>query len=230
VEQGRVLIVDNDVQIRRMMRATLAAQGFEVEEAKSGDEALALVRLSKYDMVLLDINMPGTTGFEVCRELRRGSDVRIIMLTVRSTEKDKMQAFEAGADDYVTKPFSTPELLARIRAAFRRKARSQESQPTHLRLGDIEIDFKTREIKGHPEKERLTPKEYDLLCYLASHPNQVISHRQLLREVWGPDSGDEKEYLRVFINRLRKKIERSPDDPEYLLTEPWVGYCLRLPQ
>jgi two-component system KDP operon response regulator KdpE len=121
-------------------------------------------------------------------------------------------------------------LLARIRAAFRRKARSLDAQPTYLQLGDIAVDFKTREITGHQEKERLTPKEYDLLAYLASRPNQVVTHRELLREVWGPDSGDEKEYLRVFINRLRKKIERLPDSPEYLLTEPWVGYCLRLPK
>lgn len=230
MEHRHILVVDNDPQIRRMMRTTLVAQGFEVDEAKSGDEALSLARMAKFDLVLLDVNMPGMSGIDVCRELRRSSDVGIIMLTVRSAEKDKTQAFDAGADDYVTKPFSTPELLARIRAAFRRKARSLDAQPTHLQLGDIAVDFKTREITGHEEKERLTPKEYDLLAYLASRPNQVVTHRELLREVWGPDSGDEKEYLRVFINRLRKKIERLPGNPEYLLTEPWVGYCLRLPK
>jgi len=167
---------------------------------------------------------------ETCREIRYASDVAIIMLTVRGAEKDKTLAFDAGADDYVTKPFSTPELLARIRAALRRKARSPEAQPANLRLGSVEIDFKTREITRGSARGRLTPKEYDLLSYLAAHPNRVISHEELLREVWGPDSGEEKEYLRVFVNRLRKKIEASPDRPQYLLTEPWVGYSLRLPQ
>ena len=228
--RGRVLIVDNDPQIRRMMRTTLVSQAFEVDEASSGDEALESIRSSKYELILLDINMPGTTGIETCKEIRSVSDVVVIMLTVRSTEGDKTRAFDAGADDYVTKPFSTPELLARIRAALRRKARALDTAPARVQLGAIEIDFKTREVTGGTGQERLTPKEYDLLCYLASRPNQVITHRELLREVWGPDSGEEKEYLRVFINRLRKKIESAPDNPEYLLTEPWVGYRLRLPQ
>ena len=228
--QGRILVVDNDPQIRRMMRTTLVAQGFEADEAPSGEEALERIRAAKPDLVLLDVNMPGISGVETCREIRYASDVAIIMLTVRGAEKDKTLAFDAGADDYVTKPFSTPELLARIRAALRRKARSPEAQPANLRLGSVEIDFKTREITRGSARGRLTPKEYDLLSYLAAHPNRVISHEELLREVWGPDSGEEKEYLRVFVNRLRKKIEASPDRPQYLLTEPWVGYSLRLPQ
>jgi two-component system KDP operon response regulator KdpE len=152
------------------------------------------------------------------------------MLTVRKAEKDKTEAFEAGADDYVTKPFSTPELLARIRARLRRKAQSLASQVTHLRLGGIEIDFETRQVNGGKDQERLTPKEFELLSYLATHVNKIVSHRELLQEVWGSDAGDQKEYLRVFINRLRNKIELNPNDPQYLLTEPWIGYRLRLPE
>ena len=150
------------------------------------------------------------------------------MLTVRNTEKDKTDALEAGADDYVTKPFSMPELLARVRAALRRKGLSLQVKGKRLRLGQIEIDFEAREVKGGKEQERLTPKEFDLLSYLVAHPNKIVSHRELLQEVWGSEAGDEKEYLRVFVNRLRKKIESTPEDPQYLLTEPWVGYRLRL--
>jgi two-component system, OmpR family, KDP operon response regulator KdpE len=230
LSKERILVVDNDPQIRRVMRTTLTAQGYEVADARSGNEALERVRSAQYDLVLLDINMPGMTGTETCREIRARSDVVIIMLTVRSAEKDKTEAFDAGADDYVTKPYKTPELLARIRAALRRKTSSSTSQPARLRLGDFEIDFQARRVHGPEEQERLTPKEFDLLSYLASHPNKIISHRELLQVVWGADAGEEKESLRVFINRLRKKIERSPDNPKYLLTEPWLGYRLQLPE
>jgi two-component system KDP operon response regulator KdpE len=227
---GRILVVDNDPQIRRMMRTTLIAEGFEISDAKDGTEAVERMRAEKFDLVLLDINMPGMNGIETCKMLSSGSDVSIIMLSVRSAERDKTEALEAGADDYITKPFSTPELLARIRAALRRKAPSPATMQGSLRLGDIEIDFATRQVIGGKDKERLTPKEFDLLGYLAAHPNKVISHRELLQAVWGVDSGEEKEYLRVFINRLRKKVEHSPNHPEFLLTEPWVGYRLRLPE
>ena len=225
----RILVVDNDPQIRRVMRTTLIARGFEVNDARNGIEALERLQSEKYQLVLLDINMPGMTGFEVCQTLRGGdADVVIIMLTVRAAAKDATHAFEVGADDYVTKPFSTPELLARIDAALRRKARSSV-QRDHLQLGDATIDFAARSVKNRNEENRLSPKEFALLSYLASHPNQIITHRELLQMVWGISSGDEREYLRVFINRLRKKIERSPDEPEYLITVPWVGYRLRLP-
>jgi len=229
VSEERILVVDNDPQIRRMMRTTLIAQGFEVNDARNGLEALDCLRSGKYDLVLLDLNMPDMGGIETCKAIRDGSDVAIIVLTVRSTSKDKTAAFEAGADDYVTKPFGTPELLARIRAAIRRKTRSFKPQRSTLQLGDVEIDFDARRVKSATEETRLTPKEFALLSYLASHANQIVSHRELLQGVWGIGAGDEKEYLRVFMNRLRKKIERSPDEPEYLLTEPWVGYRLRLP-
>ena len=227
---GRILVVDDDPQLRRLMRTTLVAQGFEVNEARSSHETLERTRGGKYDLVILDVNMPGVDGIETCREVRASSDVPIIMLTVRTSEKDKTEAFEAGADDYVTKPFSMPELLARVRASLRRRAVPLEFQRRRLRLGDIEIDFEAREVKGRKQQERLTPKEFDLLSYLASHANRVVTHRELLQEVWGSETGGEKEYLRVFINRLRKKIERAPDDPKYLLTEHWLGYRLRLPE
>jgi two-component system KDP operon response regulator KdpE len=230
LNQGRILVVDDEPQIRRMMRTILIAEGFEVTDARSGGEALERLRASKFDVILLDINMAGISGTETCRAIRAGSEVPIIMLTVRRTEKDKTEAFEAGADDYVTKPFSAPELLARIRARLRRKTHSVASPISHLRLGDIEIDFETRQVKGGKAQERLTPKEFELLSYMAGHANKIVTHRELLQQVWSPDASDQKEYLRVFINRLRNKIEREPDDPQYLLTEPWVGYRLRLPE
>lgn len=212
-----------------MMRVTLVAQGFEVGDARGGIEGLEHLRCARYDLALLDINMPDMSGVEVCREIRGASDIGIIMLTVRATEKDKTEAFDAGADDFVTKPFSFPELLARMRATLRRRGRPLESECARLRLGDTEIDFEARQVQVKDESERLTPKEWDVLHYLAAHPNRTVTHRELLRGVWGSDAGDEKEYLRVFINRLRKKIESTPAHPEYLLTEPWIGYRLRLP-
>jgi two-component system, OmpR family, KDP operon response regulator KdpE len=230
MSEGRILVVDNEPQIRRVMRTTLIPQGFEVDDAKSGDEALDHIRPGKYDLVLLDINMPGMTGFEVCRKIRASSATPIIMLTVRSAEKDKLEAFDAGADDYITKPFSTPELFARIHAALRKRGPSLELSHKHICLGGVEIDFEARELKGPRGQIHLTLKEFDLLSYLASHPNKAIGHRELLRSVWGPEYGDETEYLRVFINRLRKKIEENPMAPKYLLTVPWVGYRLQLPE
>lgn len=229
MSESRILVVDNEPQIRRVMRTTLISEGFEVTDARGGDEALDHLRSAKYDLVLLDINMPGITGFETCRAIRAGSDVPIIMLTVRSAEKDKVEALEAGADDYVTKPFSTPELLARIHAALRRHVSSGLPQG-RLQLGDVEVDFEARQVRFGKGPVHLTYKEFDLLSYLANHANKTVGHRELLRAVWGPDYGDEHEYLRVFINRLRKKIERKPANPKYLLTEPWVGYRLQLPK
>jgi two-component system, OmpR family, KDP operon response regulator KdpE len=230
VSEGHILIVDDEPQIRRVMRTTLVTHGYEVTDARTGDEAIEIFRSDKYDLVLLDMNMPGMTGVEACRAIRVGSDVAIIMLTVRNSQKDKVDALDAGADDYVTKPFSMPELLARIRAALRRAAVSVDFEATHLQLGHIEIDFKSRQVISRNEQIRLTCKEFDLLCYLAARPNKTITHRELLQAVWGPGYGGEQEYLRVFMNRLRKKIERTPASPKFLLTEPWIGYRLRLPE
>ncbi len=230
MSEAHILIVDDEPQIRRVMRTTLVTHGYEVTDARSGDEALDFFRSDKFDLVILDMNMPGMTGVETCRAIRVGSDAAIIMLTVRNSQKDKVDALDAGADDYVTKPFSMPELLARIRAALRRAAASTEFEATNLQLGHIEIDFKARQVISGNEQIRLTCKEFDLLSYLAARPNKTITHRELLQAVWGPDYGGEQEYLRVFMNRLRKKIERTPASPKFLLTEPWIGYRLRLPE
>ncbi len=226
---GRILVVDDDPQIRRVMRMTLIAQGYEISDARSGEEAFEKFRGEKYDLILLDMNMPGLGGVETCRLIRSDSDVAIIMLTIRDTEEDKIEALDAGADDYVTKPFSTPELLARIRAALRRVPQSPDSGPQVITLEDAEINLVTRRVSLRNKEIRLTPKEFDLLQYLVTHPNVPISHSKLLQAVWGPDYGNEVEYLRVFINQLRKKIERNPSKPKYLLTEPWVGYRFHLP-
>src|ERR1017187_9592556 len=174
MSEGRILVVDDEPQIRRVIRLTLNLEGFEVDDTKSGDEALDHLRSGMYDLVLLDIDMPGMTGFETCRAIRAISDVPIIILTVRSAEKDKVEALDAGADDYITKPFGTPELLARLRAALRRTSLSLELSHTHLHLGRIEIDFGARQIRGPHGHVHLTWKEFDLLCYLASHPNKAI--------------------------------------------------------
>ena len=227
---GRLLVVDDDPQIRRVMRTTLIAQGYEISDAHSGEEALEKLRGGQYDLVLLDMNMPGLSGLEACRAMRAGSDLAIIMLTVRNTDQDKVAALDAGADDYVVKPFSTPELLARIRAALRRSPTAPEAGPPRLSLKEVEIDFQSRRVTVHGREVRLTPKEFDLLRYLTNHPNKTIPHRELLQAVWGPDYGEELEYLRVFVNQLRKKIEPQPAKPRYLLTEPWVGYRFCLPE
>jgi len=226
---GRILVVDDDPQIRRVLRTVLIAQGYETEDANSGEQALERVRDGRFDLILLDINMPGIGGIETCRALRSGYNAAIIMLTVRDSETDKVQALDAGADDYVTKPFRFPELLARIRAALRRMS-AGSSAPQVVRLDEVEINFSTRRVTVGERDVRLTPKEFDLLQYLATHPNVPVTHTRLLQAVWGPDYGNEVEYLRVFINQLRKKIERNPSTPQYLLTEPWVGYRLQIPE
>lgn len=223
-----ILVVDDEPQIRRVMRTTLVAQGYEVSDARTGHDALELIRTEKYDLVLLDVNMPGISGIQTCREIRLGSDLPIIMLTVRGAERDKVQALDAGADGYLTKPFSMSELLARIRAALRRTSFPTGPGDKLLKLGEVEIDFEARRIIAEGKQIRLTTKEFDLIYYLAAHPNKAIRHRELLQAVWGPDYGGEQEYLRVFVNRLRKKIEPASSSPKYLLTEPWVGYRLEL--
>ncbi|HEX5228599.1 MAG TPA: response regulator transcription factor [Bryobacteraceae bacterium] len=221
---GRVLVVDDEPQIRRIMRTTLTGAGYEVDDAKSGEEGLAKLREYHPDLVLLDMNMPGMGGLEVCREIRAGTGAAIIMLTVRNTEADKVQALDAGADDFITKPFSTPELLARIRAALRRVPAASQTSPARIRIGQLVIDFAARTAFNGTRTNHLTPKELDLVRYLTSHANEAVAHRELLQAVWGPDYGDQVDYLRVFIRNLRKKIEADPDHPEFVTTEPWVGY------
>jgi two-component system KDP operon response regulator KdpE len=220
---GRILVVDDEPQIRRIMRTTLTSAGYEVEDAKTGEEALEKIRLYRPDLVLLDINMPGMGGLAACRAIRADPNVAIIMLTVHNTEAAKVEALDAGADDFVTKPFSTPELLARLRAVLRRAPAAQGSSG-RWRVGTLMIDFTARTVAQGTNAVHLTPKELDLLRYLTQHPNEAVSHRELLQAVWGPDYGDQVDYLRAFIKSLRKKIEPNPERPQYITTEPWVGY------
>jgi two-component system, OmpR family, KDP operon response regulator KdpE len=220
---GRILVIDDEPQIRRTMRMTLTGAGYEVDDARTGEEGLKKLREFRPDLVLLDINMPGMGGLEACQLIRADPNVAIIMLTVHNAEADKVEALDAGADDFVTKPFSTPELLARIRAALRRVPAAQ-SAPSRLRVGELAIDFAARTVTRGTSSFHLTPTELDLLRYLTQHANEAVPHRELLQAVWGPDYGDQVDYLRAFIKSLRKKIEPDPDHPQYITTEPWIGY------
>ena len=225
---GKVLVIDDEPQIRRVMRVILSGENYEVMEARSGEAALLRFREFLPDLVLLDLNMPGMTGLETCRAIRENSEVPIIVLTVRHEEEEKVEALDAGADDYVTKPFGKQELLARIRAALRRSPTSSVGPKTFV-AGDLEIDFEARKIRSGKKNVRLTPKEFDLLRYLVSHAGKPVPHRELLQAVWGPDYGDQTDYLRVFITHLRKKIEPNPAKPQYILTDPWLGYRFEMP-
>jgi two-component system KDP operon response regulator KdpE len=200
-----------------------------VADAESGEAALERVREDKFDLILLDINLPGLSGLETCRAVRSRSDVSILMLTVRDRAEDKIEALDAGADGYVTKPFDINELLARIRATLRRAPASASGESRVLRLDGVEIRFRDRQVKLNDRVTRLTPKELELLHFFVTHPNTVLPHDQILQAVWGPDYGDEVEYLRVFVNQLRKKIEPDPARPRFLLTEPWIGYRFDMP-
>jgi len=229
VNGAKILVVDDDLQIRRVMRKMLVAQGYTVNDARSGEEALDVLRRSRHDLVLLDLAMPGMGGVEACRAIRANWDLAIVILSVRDMEKDKIGALDAGADDYVTKPFSMQELLARIRAGLRRSPLAPEAAPQALQTGGLEINFAARRVIVGGHEIRLTRKEFDLLQFLAASPNTPIPHRRLLQAVWGPDYGNEVVYLRVFVNQLRKKIEPDPAKPRYILTEPCVGYQFHMP-
>jgi two-component system, OmpR family, KDP operon response regulator KdpE len=222
VSGATVLVVDDEPQIRRVMRATLSANGYVITEASNGEDAVESVRKNKPDLVLLDVNMPGMGGIEACREIRDATEAPIIMLTVRNAERDKVAALDAGADDYVVKPFGIQELLARVRAALRRYAPDEVVPPFVSK--DISIDFDSREVTVRGHGVHLTPKEYDVLKHLVANQGKPLTHRRLLQSVWGPDYGEETENLRVVINQLRKKIEADPAKPKYILTEPWIGY------
>jgi two-component system KDP operon response regulator KdpE len=221
---GKILVIDDEPQIRRVMKVILTGEKYEVVEARSGQSALLKFREFLPDLVLLDLNMPGMGGLETCRALREISDVPIIILTVRREEAEKVALLDAGADDYVTKPFGKKEVLARLRAALRRSPALGTSGPQPFVSEDLEIDFETRKVRAGKKYVRLTPKEFDLLRYLVSQCGKPVPHRELLQAVWGPDYGDQTDYLRVFITHLRKKIEPNPAKPKYILTEPWLGY------
>jgi two-component system, OmpR family, KDP operon response regulator KdpE len=228
MNSATVLIVDDEPQIRRVLLTILTSQGYSVIEAKSGDEALERIRTERPDLILLDVNMPGRSGIETCREIREAGDIPVIILTVRNAERDKVQALDAGANDYVVKPFGADELLARVRATLRRSVPTN-SLPSFF-SDDLNIDFEKRAIALKGRTVRLTPKEFELLHYLVANRGKPLPHRRLLQAVWGPDYGQETEYLRVFINQLRKKIEPDPKNPRYIHTEPWVGYRFEPPQ
>ncbi len=217
----RVLNVDDEPQARRAVKIALIAQGFEVVDAASGEEAIEVLGAQDPDVVLLDVNMPGMNGIETCRAIRSCSDVPVIIISVRKVGKERAEAFEAGADQYITKPFELEELVARIRAV---KRRSGKVHSRVLALDEVEIDLESHEVRREGTVVHLTAKEFKLLHYLVEHAGAVVPHRRLLQAVWGPDYGHEVEYLRVFINQLRKKIEPDPREPRFLLTEPSIGY------
>jgi len=223
-----ILVVDDEPQIRRVLRSTLAFRGYEISEASSGEEGVELARKLKPDLILLDVNLPGISGIEACREIRHSSDAPIIMLTVRNAERDKVVALDAGADDYVTKPFSIEELLARVRASLRRHAPADALPPFHAK--DLSVDFETRRVTAGGEEVHLAPKEFEVLKQLILQQGKPVTHRRLLQTVWGPEYGEETENLRVVINQLRKKIEKDSARPKYILTEPWIGYRFQPPK
>jgi two-component system KDP operon response regulator KdpE len=222
-----ILVVDDELQIRRVLRATLSGNGYDVVEAKSGEEAVQAVLQEHPDLILLDVNMPGMNGLEACSKIRLSFDGPIIMVTVRNSEQDKISALDSGADDYVVKPFAMGELLARIRAALRRF--SCEEPIPRIELPGLSIDLEKRIVEVRGERVHLTPKEFDVLRLLVIHQGKPLTHKRLLQTVWGPDHGGETENLRVVITQLRKKIEKDAVHPRYVLTEPWVGYRFELP-
>jgi two-component system KDP operon response regulator KdpE len=223
--QGKVLIVDDDGSIRRALSGTLQGMGFAVDAASTGEAALQLVGQTAFDVVLLDINMPGMGGIRTCREIRKSQPrLGILMLTVRDSEEDKVAALDAGADDYVTKPFKVRELAARVRAAVRRSAAFRTDPEAPICIGNIEMDPARRLVRKAGEAVHLTPKEFDLLRYLMAHAGLPITHARLLHAVWGPEYGGELEYLRTFIRQLRKKLEDDAAEPAYLLTDSHIGY------
>jgi two-component system, OmpR family, KDP operon response regulator KdpE len=225
-DKQRILIVDDEPQITRVLRRSLTSHGYDVRVAADGLAALQTFGDWPPDLVVTDLSMPNTDGLQLCRNLRAVSQLPIIVLSVRGEEKTKVQALDAGADDYVTKPFGMDELLARIRAALRRARASKtddDASPV-LEVGDFRIDLENRSVTVKGREVHLTPKEYDLMVYLVSHPGKVLTHRTLLTSIWGGESAEQTEYLRVFVGQLRKKVEPEPAAPRYILTEPWIGY------
>jgi len=223
-EKANILVVDDEAQIARVLKTTLSSRGYAIRTASDGDDALQVMKSWTPDLVITDLRMPNMNGVELCRHLRAKSAIPIIVLSVRNEERTKVEALDAGADDYVTKPFSVDELLARVRAALRRVSAAQRPELDLIEVGHFRIDSQAHSVQVRGREVRLTPKEFDILTYLARHSERVITHRTLLAAVWGDTSTEQPEYLRVFIGHLRKKLEPDEASPRYITTEPWVGY------
>jgi two-component system, OmpR family, KDP operon response regulator KdpE len=221
---AKILVVDGEPQIARVLKTTLSARGYMIRTAVDGDDALLVMRSWTPDLLITDLRMPNVDGVELTRQVRKDSAIPIIVLSVRNEEKNKVEALDAGADDYVTKPFSRDELLARVRAALRRSSIHHQPESDLIDVGHFHIDAQNHRVELKGKEIRLTPKEFEVLSYLARHPDKVVTHRALLAAVWGDTSIGQPEYLRVFIGQLRKKLEPQDDSPKYITTEPWVGY------
>jgi two-component system, OmpR family, KDP operon response regulator KdpE len=222
MDHTHVLVVDDEQQITRVLRTTLTSRGFDIRVANDGEMALEIMKDWTPNLIITDLMMPNMDGIQLCKRVRTMSEVPIIVLSVRGQERSKIEALDAGADDYVTKPFSMGELLARVRAVLRRAPKAEPRE--RILMGDFDIDLAVRQVRVRDSEVKLTPTEFELLLYLAEHPRRVISHKALLGAVWGDLSTEQPEYLRVFIGQLRKKIEKDPAEPKYLLTDRWVGY------
>jgi len=222
-EHRRILVVDDEAQITRVLRTSLASHGYDIRVANDGETALEIMKDWRPDLVITDLSMPNMDGLELCRKIRATAAIPIIVLSVKGEERSKVQALDAGADDYVTKPFGIEELLARVRANLRRVPTSDE-QAASIKVGDFCIDVEAHKVTVQNREVHLTPKEFDLLIYLARHAGKVVTHRALLGAIWGGQSIEQVEYLRVFVGQLRKKLEPDASSPRYIVTEPWVGY------
>lgn len=222
-DPAHILVVDDESQITRVLRTSLSAQGYDIRIANSGEMALEIMKDWQPNLIITDLSMPSVDGIELCRRVRASSQVPIIVLSVRDKEQQKVEALDAGADDYVTKPFGMSELLARVRANLRRVSPEDEAS-TLIEVGDFSIDTAARKVTLRRNEIRLTPKEFDLLVYMVRRPGKVIHHRTLLAAIWGGQSTEQVEYLRVFVGQLRKKLEPDLSSPRYIVTEPWVGY------
>lgn len=223
-DKRNILVVDDEAQITRVLKTALSAQGYSIRTAADGRQALQEMKNWSPDLIITDLRMPNMDGLELCRKVRTESRIPIIVLSVKGEETIKIEALDAGADDYVTKPFSVNELLARVRAALRRSSASEQAETPEIDVGDFHINIPQRLVRVKKQEVHLTPKEFDLLVFLARNPDRVLTHRALLMAVWGPNSVEQPEYLRVCVGHLRKKLEPDETKPRYILTEPWVGY------
>jgi two-component system KDP operon response regulator KdpE len=229
-QRHSILVVDDETSLRQALRTSLVASGFTVQEARTGEEAVEIVREHSFDLVLLDINMRGISGVEACRRIRGfAPQIGIVMVTVRDSEDDKVRALESGADDYITKPFLLRELVARLRAILRRTHGANGNTSSLLHAGVLELDLDHHMLRRSGTEIHLSPKEFELLAFLMKNQDVPLTHVKLLRTIWGAEYGNELEYLRSYIRMLRKKIENDPGNPDYILTEPWVGYRFRNP-